>query len=716
MDLETLEKENESYHKQDAVKLKLLINLIKAYVKSDPAKSIQAGDQAVALAEMLNDNDLLAGTYNSLAASHKNTGNFDEAVRLLEKALSINRASGNDNGTATDLLELGDIARSVSEFAKSRKYLEESLVIFQRMNNNDGISRVYNLLGNVYLGISDFSASMEYYQKAIRLREQTGEFSQMAGTLSNLGIVYSITGDYPKSLEQFHKALSINEKTGNKIWMLANLGNIGAIYFELSEYTKALENFKRAYQISIDINNKYGSEGSLLNMGSVYKILSDNEKAMECFQEALKISKEIDDKNGTANCFLNMGVILFEQSDYKKAIEYFYDALKISEETGDQHDVIKVYQNLGEWFQKTPYDIQIQLGFDPSEKYTKAQEYLTKSLKISEEINAMKEQKESLLLLSELYEELSDFEKSFAYYKKYIEIRDNILGEESRKQVTRKEMQYEFDKKESLAKAEQEKKDALALKELQRQKLLRNSFIGGFTTVLLFAGIFFRQRNSIRKGKKLSDELLLNILPEEVAEELKAKGSAEAKQFEEVTVMFTDFKGFTQISERLTASELVSEIDTCFKAFDKIISKYNIEKIKTIGDSYMCAGGLPVENRTNATDVVNAALEIQKYMKEHLQQRKIDGKEIFEIRTGIHTGPVVAGIVGIKKFAYDIWGNTVNIASRMESSCEQGKVNISGATYELIKDNFKCTYRGKVEAKNIGMTDMYFVDEAFDGE
>jgi class 3 adenylate cyclase len=210
--------------------------------------------------------------------------------------------------------------------------------------------------------------------------------------------------------------------------------------------------------------------------------------------------------------------------------------------------------------------------------------------------------------------------------------------------------------------------------------------------------------------KKLSDDLLLNILPSEVADELKQKGSAQAKQFEEVTVMFTDFKDFTQISEKLTAVELVNEIDSCFKAFDNIISIYNIEKIKTIGDSYMCAGGLPVLNETNAQDVVNAALEIQQFIHERRLQRLSEDKTAFEIRIGIHTGTVVAGIVGVKKFAYDIWGDTVNIASRMENSGEAGKVNISGSTYELVKDKFICTYRGKINAKHKGMIDMYFVE------
>ncbi len=220
------------------------------------------------------------------------------------------------------------------------------------------------------------------------------------------------------------------------------------------------------------------------------------------------------------------------------------------------------------------------------------------------------------------------------------------------------------------------------------------------------------EKLEVEKEKHRSDELLLNILPEEVAKELKAKGSSDAKQFNAVTVMFTDFKGFTQISEKLSPAELVAEIHFFFKAFDEIITKYNIEKIKTIGDSYMCAGGLPVANETNAIDVVSAALEIQEFMKTHQRRSKEEGREPFEIRIGVHTGPVVAGIVGVKKFAYDIWGDTVNIASRMESSGETGKVNISGSTYALVAAKFRCRHRGKIEAKGKGGIDMYFVEGA----
>lgn len=207
-----------------------------------------------------------------------------------------------------------------------------------------------------------------------------------------------------------------------------------------------------------------------------------------------------------------------------------------------------------------------------------------------------------------------------------------------------------------------------------------------------------------------TDELLLNILPEGVAQELKSKGHAEAKYFDEITVLFTDFRNFTQVAEGMSPTELVSEMHACFEAFDAITEKYQIEKIKTIGDAYMAAGGMSAGNEASVRNTVLAALEMQDYIKERVVQQTAAGKTSFEMRVGIHTGPVVAGIVGVKKFQYDIWGDTVNTAARMESSGEVGKVNISESTYAKVKDNFKCIYRGKIEAKNKGELDMYFVE------
>lgn len=213
--------------------------------------------------------------------------------------------------------------------------------------------------------------------------------------------------------------------------------------------------------------------------------------------------------------------------------------------------------------------------------------------------------------------------------------------------------------------------------------------------------------SEIVEEKKKSDDLLHNILPEEVANELKDRGATTAQQFDHVTVLFTDFVDFTIAGEHMGSKALVEELHNCFKAFDEIIDKYGIEKIKTIGDAYLAVCGLPVADEHHAEKVVKAAKEIRDYMQ---QRRRQLGDKTFEVRIGIHSGSVVAGIVGVKKFAYDIWGDTVNTAARMEQNSEPGKINISQSTYELVKDKFTCTYRGEHDAKNKGKLKMYFVE------
>ncbi|NPA66991.1 MAG: response regulator [Chlorobi bacterium] len=219
-----------------------------------------------------------------------------------------------------------------------------------------------------------------------------------------------------------------------------------------------------------------------------------------------------------------------------------------------------------------------------------------------------------------------------------------------------------------------------------------------------------KKNAQLEAEKNKTDELLQNILPYEIAEQLKNKGRVTAKKYRMVTIMFTDFKDFTKISSELEPEEIIKELGVYFKKFDEITENHFIEKIKTIGDAYMCVGGLPLRNKSNPIDVVLAAMEIQRFMKKYNAARRAKGYKVWELRIGIHTGKVVAGVIGTKKFAYDIWGDAVNTASRMETASEPGKINISGTTYEYIKDYFICTYRGKIPAKNKGEIDMYFVE------
>jgi class 3 adenylate cyclase/CheY-like chemotaxis protein len=226
----------------------------------------------------------------------------------------------------------------------------------------------------------------------------------------------------------------------------------------------------------------------------------------------------------------------------------------------------------------------------------------------------------------------------------------------------------------------------------------------------IFSSNLERQKNQLEIEKTKTDELLQNILPYEIAEQLKNKGEVKAKKYRMVTIMFTDFKDFTKISSELEPEQIIKELGVYFRKFDEITENHFIEKIKTIGDAYMCVGGLPLRNKSNPIDVVLASMEIQKFMRKYNEARKAKGQTVWELRVGIHTGRVVAGVIGSKKFAYDIWGDAVNTASRLETASDAGKVNISGDTYEHVKEYFNCTYRGKIPAKNKGVIDMYYVD------
>lgn len=219
-----------------------------------------------------------------------------------------------------------------------------------------------------------------------------------------------------------------------------------------------------------------------------------------------------------------------------------------------------------------------------------------------------------------------------------------------------------------------------------------------------------KRTTDLARAKEKTEELLLNILPRETADELQKNGKATARHYNNVSVLFTDFKGFTNFAENTPPEKLVDELHRYFVKFDAIIDKYHIEKIKTIGDAYMCAGGVPIRNSSNPIAITLAALEIRDFMEKVSAEKRAAGELTLDIRIGIHTGPLTAGVVGMKKFAYDIWGDTVNTASRMESASEPGRINVSGTTYELIKKYFETEYRGQKEAKGKGLVEMYFVN------
>jgi len=541
----------------------------------------------------------------------------------------------------------------------------------------------------------------------------------------NYGIYLYSKGGYEKSINALLNSIKIYEKLDLKAEEADVNNQLTRVYISLSEvhpnenttveskipgmYMKSneLDRAESYCRKALNYNKKNNRLGMLAsnynNLGVIKEKKMELDSAEFFFREAYKYYEKLGDNFNKANILNNLGIVFEFQGMFDQELKSYQDALKLFENISDTVGIAISNGNIANVFYSNGECKEGLL-------------YAKKGYELATNTQKLPIKKDMLYTLFVLYDCLGDCDKKSYYFNRYIEVKDSIFNIESKKILEDVNAQYETEKKENQI--------LLLSKSKELDETIKNALIAGIVLTIVIVLVVFRsykqkqkanvlltiQNEIIESERKKSDALLLNILPVETAEELKEKGFAEARTFESVSVIFTDFKDFTKVAESLDAKSLVKEIDYVFKKFDEIITKHNIEKIKTIGDAYMAAAGLPIENKTHAVDMVSAALEILETIEEIKTDRKNKGLPFFEIRIGIHTGPVVAGIVGTKKFAYDIWGDAVNVASRMESSGEAGKINISGSTYELIKNQFKCHYRGKVTAKNKGEIDMYFVE------
>jgi len=607
-----------------------------------------------------------------------------------------------------DLNTLGKELTNQGYFDSARIYLAQALTLAEKTGYTKYKAKALNIYGITHFYQGQLEEALRYWNEALPIFEELKLSRDIALVKMNLGNAKFALGNYPEALDAYLLTLPAVEalKDSNNIALMHV--NIGATYGLMQQYENSRASYTTALEMADKINDMTSKVRALSGIAESYGTEKKLDKAIHYYSLADSLAEQTQQAYLRAYASTGLANMLMEAGHLSEALSSFNTAIAIYRMVGDIPTLASIEGRIAFLYVKMlePANQEVfqkHFGGNRMQLLHMAEMKIDSSFEIFTAINDLESLKNAHSIKSNILELKGDFKGALEHQIKYKVLSDSLLNMERDKKLTQTTMRYEFDKKEAADRVVQEKKDS-------RQLTIRNSIMATLAGSLLFLGVIYRQRNRIRDGKKRSDELLLNILPSEVAEELKIKGKADARMFDEVTVMFTDFKDFTQIAEKLSPADLVMEIHTCFEAFDHIITKYNIEKIKTIGDAYMCAGGLPVINKTNAIDVVNAATEIQQFMHQHIERREKEGKPRFEIRIGIHTGPVVAGIVGVKKFQYDIWGDTVNVAARMETSGEAGKVNISENTYALVKDNFSCTHRGKVHAKNKGDIDMYFVE------
>ncbi len=674
------------------------------FLRGDYSKASDYYTQSLAISEQLGDQRGIALVLKNIGIIYKEQGDYPRALDYYTQSLAISEQLGDQQGIAGALQNIGIIYKVQGDYTKALDYYTQSLAI-AKQSGFDGMARLLANIGNVYNIQSDYPKALDYYTQSLAISEQLRDQLAITIVLQNIGTFYYYQGDYPKALDYYTQSLEISEQLGNQKGIANMLGNIGLIYWEQGDYPKTLDYFSQCLEINKQLGDQKGIARVLGNIGLIYQEQGDYPQTLDYFTQSLEIFQQLRDQRGIAAMLVNIGEIYSEQGDDPKALNYYAQSLEINEQLGDQRGIAAVLLNMGEIHSEQSH-------------YRKALNYCQKSYELALSVNLLEGQKEACQCLYDTYKAMGNGNKALVYMEKMRVVEDSLHSEETAKEL----QQMEFAKQmlqDSLAQVEADRLVQEAHQEEVRKKnRTRNMLAGGGLILFLLAGGLYSRMRYIRKSKATlqvekdrSENLLLNILPAEIAEELKEKGKAAARDFEMVSILFTDFQGFTAASAKLSAHDLVSEINSCFEAFDGIMGKYNIEKIKTIGDAYMAAGGLPIPSDDSIKKTVLAALEMQAFISNRKVELDALGKPAFEMRVGVHTGSVVAGIVGVKKFQYDIWGDSVNTASRMESKGEVGKVNISEATYDFLKDDsdFVFESRGKVEAKGKGEIEMYFV-------
>ncbi len=473
---------------------------------------------------------------------------------------------------------------------------------------------------------------------------------------------------------------------------------LGVLNYGLQNYSAAITYLNNIIEIGSVDAYKFGLAFYLLGLS--YSELGEFDQAEKMFEKT-RLAFDPPNPNFLVQLETFRGKMFINQGDYKKAIDHLYNVKKDYSTQIEANNYTPVYAFLSTAYLKNKdYENAINFARIAYQRSVNKDNYLI----------YIEEAEENL---AEAFHAIGNNDSAYFYLDAVTVLKDAQSNQQIIQRVADLKSQYEIDKMLDDQKVKQALKDVEVKRKIEQERLIRNFLIGAFLMTLIVAFLFLNQRNKLSKEKNRSDALLLNILPAKIAEELKNKGHADARDFKKASVLFTDFVAFTEGSEKLSAKELVEEINSCFGAFDRITEKYKIEKIKTIGDAYMAVGGIPVPTAESVENTVLAALEMQEFITNRRAKKDAKNKISFEMRIGIHTGPVVAGIVGIKKFQYDIWGDTVNTASRLESNSQPGKVNISQATYELLKHTSKFRFegRGKIKAKGKGEIEMWFVEK-----
>lgn len=578
--------------------------------------------------------------------------------------------------------------------AQQNQAVADSLEYTYRENKLKGVDKLELLKNLAYNEINDLEKAIRYADELIELSDSMHNNAYLYSGHLQKGYKLKNLGKYKLALDEFIECNEIAKTLNDLIKQGTAYSTMAEIAGKLDNISTAVDYYEKAIDILSQTDNTVRLATTQFNLGEVYLKNKEYDKAEQMFEKSWPTFMRTNNQTNIAYYYGNIGMIYTSQKKDSLAEFNLNKSIAMLEDMENYPPVCTYLLSLADIYQRK--------GDMPE-----AFDYVNKSLELANKINLKEKMSDAYQKLSELYDSTGNIEAASEYRKKYIDYIKSSFNPEANNTAYLLRF-HEVSQKQAEA--------DLANQKVKTQRIIVYATASTLLFIVWLAVVLYRKNKFVRATNKIissekqrSDNLLLNILPKDTAQELKDRGKVKAQRFESVSILFSDFEGFTRYAEHLPPEDVVTAIDFYFSKFDKIIEKFGLEKIKTVGDAYMCAGGLPLPTEDHAFKVVLAAIEIMKFVNEV----KVNSNEPlaqFDIRIGINTGPVVAGVVGSKKFAYDIWGDSVNIASRMESCSKPGKINISENTYTLVKDKINCKFRGNIEVKNRGELAMYFVD------
>ncbi len=558
-----------------------------------------------------------------------------------------------------------------NDHASARAHFEQALMLFEQLNDRLGSANALYNIGNTYKSTGDHPAGLETYQRALALYEEIGHNSGIASTSSNIGIMHMNTGDYPAALEYFHHALALYEQQEDRSGVAGATCNIGIVYTSTGDYPTALEHYDRALALCEEIGNRTFAANITANIGSAYVALEDHAAALTYFHRALALYEELADGRGMASTFSNLGIVHSNNNDHSSAIESFHRALVLCDELNLPHTTANVSSNLVAVYASMGSD-------DEAWAYLRTMESMhidDPGVLISNDLNR------AVLLLrnGNSDEALASTLNALAKAKEH-----GIRSREARAHNALRELA-------------QVRNDFAAYIEHNNEFIRITEEINGRDTATKLA-MQAKQREIDAERKETEKQLavLHSTLPKAIAERV-ARGEVVNDHYENAAVIFLDIVGFTEISSAMSSQEVITLLDDVFTQCDAICAKHGVTKIKTIGDSYMCV------SFDNVINAARCALDMSRISISHAVSHNVSHTVSHEVlfRIGMHCGPVTAGVIGKERMQYDVWGDTVNVASRMESSGEAGRIHISEAFASDLKRNTEYTIQNPItESEN----------------